>query len=78
MFICSVLLLLHHRLSLTHARTLKMSEDVLCVRYSPDGRLLAVALIDSTVKVFFADSLKVSDFFSLSFVALTLSPSYYL
>ena len=36
-----------------------MAEDVLCVRFSPDGRLLAVSLLDSTVKLFFADSLKV-------------------
>ena len=35
-----------------------MTDDVLCVRVSPDGRLLAVALLDSTVRVFFADSLK--------------------
>ena len=28
---------------------------------SPDHRLLAVALLDNTVKVFFADTLKVSD-----------------
>ena len=36
-----------------------MSEDVLGVRYSPDQRLLAVALLDCTVKIFFADTLKV-------------------
>ena len=47
-------------LSVCHAKTLKMSEDVLCVCHSPDGRLLAVALLDTTVKVFFTDSLKVS------------------
>lgn len=46
------------RLGVAHARTLKMTDDVLCVRVSPDGRLLAVALLDSTVRVFFADSLK--------------------
>ena len=45
-------------LALVHTRTLKMTDDVLSVRISPDGRLLAVALLDSTVKVFFADSLK--------------------
>ncbi|KAJ3180345.1 hypothetical protein HDU85_004050 [Gaertneriomyces sp. JEL0708] len=48
------------RLTLVHTRTLKMSDDVLCVRYSPDGRLLAVALLDSTVKVLYADTLKFS------------------
>ena len=45
-------------LSLVHVRTLKMSDDVLAVRYSPNGKLLAVALLDSTVKVFYQDSLK--------------------
>ena len=44
--------------SLVHVRTLKMTEDVLSVRYSPNGKLLAVALLDSTVKVFYQDSLK--------------------
>lgn len=46
-------------LSVCHVKTLKMSEDVLCVRHSPDGRLLAVALLDTTVKIFFVDTLKV-------------------
>eukprot|EP00947_MAST-08B_sp_MAST-8B-sp1_P002078 g2078.t1 len=45
-----------------HTRTLKMSHDVLAVRYShssdPTKLLLAVALLDNTVKVFFDDSLK--------------------
>ncbi|CAE6432991.1 unnamed protein product [Rhizoctonia solani] len=44
--------------TIVHVRTLKMSEDVLSVRYSPNSKLLAVALLDSTVKVFFQDSLK--------------------
>ena len=35
-----------------------MTDDVLAVKYSPDGRFLAVSLLDSTVKVFYADSLK--------------------
>lgn len=46
------------RLTLTHIRTLRMSDDVLCVRYSPDQRLLAVSLLDSTVKIFYHDTLK--------------------
>jgi len=46
------------QLALVHVRTLKMTDDVLCVKYSPDGRFLAVALLDSTVKIFFQDSLK--------------------
>jgi U3 small nucleolar RNA-associated protein 12 len=35
-----------------------MTDDVLSVRYSPNGQLLAVSLLDSTVKVFYQDSLK--------------------
>ncbi|CEG41706.1 WD40-repeat-containing subunit of the 18S rRNA processing complex [Plasmopara halstedii] len=50
------------RLGLSHARLLKMSDDVLCVRFSNtnDSKklLVAVALLDCTVKVFFDDSLK--------------------
>ncbi|PBL02509.1 WD-repeat-containing protein [Armillaria gallica] len=45
-------------LTLTHIRTLKMTDDVLSVRYSPNGKFLAVSLLDSTVKVFYQDSLK--------------------
>ncbi|CAL9690674.1 unnamed protein product [Knipowitschia caucasica] len=46
------------RLTLKHARTLQLEEDVLCVKFSPDHRLLAVSLLDCTVKVFYTDSLK--------------------
>ena len=46
------------RLKLVHTRTLKVSDDILSLRYSPDERLLAVSLLDNTVKVFFVDSLK--------------------
>ncbi len=46
------------RITLAHTKTLKMTDDVLCIRISPDGRLLAVALLDTTVKVFYTDSLK--------------------
>ena len=46
------------RLQLTHARTLNLSDDILSLRFSPDRRLLALALLDNTVKVFFVDSLK--------------------
>jgi U3 small nucleolar RNA-associated protein 12 len=35
-----------------------MTDDILSVAISPDGRLLALALLDSTVKIFFADTLK--------------------
>ena len=46
------------KLSLVHTRTLKVSDDILSVRYSPDARLLAVSTLDNTVKVFFVDTLK--------------------
>jgi len=45
-----------------HTRSLQMSDDVMCVRFShstdPEKRLLFVASLDSTIKVFFNDSLK--------------------
>ena len=46
------------RMSLAHTKTLQLEEDVLCVRFSPDQRLIAVSLLDSTVKIFFVDTLK--------------------
>lgn len=46
------------RLMVKHARTLQLEEDVLCVKFSPDHRLLAVSLLDCTVKIFYADTLK--------------------
>ncbi|PWN22325.1 WD40 repeat-like protein [Microstroma glucosiphilum] len=46
------------QLGLAHVRTLKMTDDVLFARFSPNGKLLALSLLDNTVKVFYADSLK--------------------
>ncbi|XP_056289590.1 WD repeat-containing protein 3 [Pseudoliparis swirei] len=46
------------RLMVKHMRTLQLEEDILCVKFSPDHRLLAVSLLDCTVKVFYTDSLK--------------------
>jgi U3 small nucleolar RNA-associated protein 12 len=46
------------RLKLVQSRALKVSDDVLSLQFSPDSRLLAAATLDSTVKVFFVDSLK--------------------
>ncbi|XP_012251117.2 WD repeat-containing protein 3 [Athalia rosae] len=45
-------------LSVLHSRTLTMEESVLAVRISPNGRFIAVALLDSTVKIFFLDTFK--------------------
>jgi U3 small nucleolar RNA-associated protein 12 len=48
--------------SLTHTRTLEMSDDVVAVRYSnstdPTKRMVFVSSLDSTIKVFFEDTLK--------------------
>lgn len=46
------------KLTLVPTRTLKVADDILSVRFSPDGRLLAVSTLDNTVKVFFLDTLK--------------------
>ncbi|EPS45083.1 hypothetical protein H072_885 [Dactylellina haptotyla CBS 200.50] len=46
------------KLRLGHTRTLKVNDDILSIRFTPNGQLLAVALLDNTVKVFFTDSLK--------------------
>jgi len=46
------------KLKLVQSRILKVSDDILSLKFSPDAKLLAVALLDSTVKVFFTDSLK--------------------
>lgn len=45
-------------LTLTHVNTLKLDESVLSVKVSANGKFLACALLDSTVKIFFVDSLK--------------------
>ena len=45
-------------LSIVHVRSLQLEEGVTCVSLSADGRLVAVGLLDSTVKIFFVDSLK--------------------
>ena len=46
------------RLTFNSTKTLKLDDDALCVKISPYGRLIAVALLDITVKVFFMDTLK--------------------
>ncbi|XP_028412529.1 WD repeat-containing protein 3-like [Dendronephthya gigantea] len=46
------------RLSICHVRTLKMTDDVLSVKFSPNQKFIAVALLDFTIKVFFSDTLK--------------------
>lgn len=45
-------------LSIECTQTLTMSDDVLHVKFTPNGALLIASLLDSTVKVYFADTLK--------------------
>lgn len=45
-------------LSIECTQTLTMTDDVLNVKFTPNGSLLLAALLDSTVKIYFADSLK--------------------
>lgn len=45
-------------LSLLHKNTLKLEETVQCVGVSANGKFIAVGLLDSTVKLFFVDTLK--------------------
>lgn len=46
------------RMQIEHVQTLDLGEDVLCVRVLPDGKYLAVSLLNSNVQVVFLDSLK--------------------
>ncbi|EGC28588.1 hypothetical protein DICPUDRAFT_159968 [Dictyostelium purpureum] len=45
-------------LNLSHSQTLKLESDVLAVKYSKNNKLLAVSLLDNTVKIFYSDTLK--------------------
>jgi U3 small nucleolar RNA-associated protein 12 len=47
-----------NRLSLVAGQTIEMTDDVLSIKYSKDGKFLAASLLDTTVRVFFADSMK--------------------
>ncbi|KAM3964454.1 WD repeat-containing protein 3 [Aphomia sociella] len=45
-------------LSVLHTRTLELEEPVSAVQISPNNKFIAVALLDSTVKIFFLDTFK--------------------
>lgn len=45
-------------LSLIHKNTLKLEDSVLSVKATPDGKYIACALLDLTVKIFFMDTFK--------------------
>lgn len=46
------------RMTFKHTQTLELTEDVLCVRVSPDSKYLAVSLLNNNVQVVFLDTLK--------------------
>lgn len=46
------------KLTITNEHILKMSDSVVYIQCSFDARFIAISLLDSTVKVFFLDSLK--------------------
>ncbi|KAL6649230.1 hypothetical protein ACP70R_013454 [Stipagrostis hirtigluma subsp. patula] len=48
------------QLTVANVRTLQMTEDVLAVSVSPNGKFIAVALLDCVVKVYHMDTLKFS------------------
>ncbi|KAI3474615.1 hypothetical protein Pfo_029784 [Paulownia fortunei] len=48
----------YKHMTVSPVRNLKMNDDVVVVAVSPEGKHIAVALLDCTVKVFFMDSLK--------------------
>lgn len=46
------------KLSLKLSKRIEFNDDVLSVKLSPDGRLVAASLLDNTVKVYYVDTLK--------------------
>ncbi|ORZ37046.1 WD40-repeat-containing domain protein [Catenaria anguillulae PL171] len=49
-----------NRVTAIHTRTLKLADEVLCVCVSPNQQVVAISLLDTTVKVFYLDTLKFS------------------
>ena len=45
-------------LTLNHERTLSVDEGVICTKVSPNSKFIAVAMLDSCVKIYFCDSHK--------------------
>lgn len=46
------------QLTVSNVKTMRMNDDVLVVAISPDAKYIAVALLDSTVKIHFVDTFK--------------------
>jgi U3 small nucleolar RNA-associated protein 12 len=45
------------KLSFEQTRSLQLTDEVLCLKHSPDGRYIAAGLLDSTVRIFHVDTL---------------------
>jgi len=45
-------------LNIVHTRTLTVSDDILCIKHSKDGKFIAMGLQDATIRVFYEDSFK--------------------
>ncbi|KAA6400204.1 MAG: putative U3 small nucleolar RNA-associated protein 12 [Streblomastix strix] len=45
-------------LTLQYTRTLKLNDEVLCISFSPDAKIIAAGLLDNTIQLFYADTLK--------------------
>lgn len=45
-------------MKLKEIRSYPLGEEIHCAKFSPDGKFYAIAFIDATMKVFFADSSK--------------------
>src|SRR5699024_4880143 len=46
------------KLTLNEEKTLQMEDGVICVKVSPNSKFVAASLLDSTVKIHFADTCK--------------------
>lgn len=64
------------RLGITEAAAINTGQDVLCVRVSPDGKLVAASLISNVIKVFYLDTMKwFVDLYGHKLPALTMDIS---
>jgi len=47
-----------YSLSLNLTKSVELPDSIIAMKYSPDGKYIAVALLDTTVRIYFADSMK--------------------
>lgn len=45
-------------LNITCVKQVEMPEGIFCAKFSPNGKYLALGLMDFTVKIYFADTMK--------------------